>query len=77
MHNKDEGSARDLPKLQYSIEREKKKKTFFLPIFNIINYRPIQKTCYKHIFSCTYFKQKIFLYNSESLPSSAFPVALR
>lgn len=28
MHNKDEGSARDLPKLQYSIEREKKKNLF-------------------------------------------------
>lgn len=26
MHNKDEGSARDLPKLQYSIEKEEKKK---------------------------------------------------
>lgn len=51
MHNKDEGSARDLPKLQYSIEKEGKKE--FLPIFNIINYRPIQKMCYKHIFSCT------------------------
>lgn len=52
MHNKDEGSARDLPKLQYSIERERKNK-ISPPIFTIINYRLIQKTCYKHIFSCT------------------------
>lgn len=61
MHNKDEGSARGLPKLQYSIKREKErreKKPFFLQFFKIINYRPIQKTCYEHVFSCTFnFKQ--------------------
>lgn len=35
MHNKDEGSARGLPKLQYSIKKEKERKTnpVFPPIF--------------------------------------------
>lgn len=71
MHNKDEGSARDLPKLQYSIEKEGKKK--FLPIFNIINYRPIQKTCYKHIFSCTLtLYNRYFCTNQSHCPAVLF-----